>query len=323
MKRARRRAAWLALSLAVSGCASMPTLTERPEAYHLYRATRVAPTLEERLRAADRYLREAPGGPHTQQVRAFYKKEEEKYFLNAFNRLSNLYAYVEALPSGPHIEDVRTRIAFLEGKLRERSRRDVEDDAKAAATLASLADADTKRRAFVGVVKDWAARLSKIQSFGEPTSELSDETIFAFRLSEPRGACQGDHCRKLLQLSYPVPGQRELVERAAVVEIQLELEAGMLKRARLAGPELWTRLAEALSLKPLPSPTAEERADAVNRAAMLIRALLEGGFPAAECDTPAVAPAVVLRRCHGISAVMQAGRTPTEDDVLEIAPLAP
>jgi len=275
------------------------------------------------LRAADRYLREVPGGPHTEQVRTFYEKEEEKYFLRAFERLSNLYAYAEALPNGPHIEDVRTRIAFLEGKLQARSRRDVEDDAKAAATLSKLSDADTKRRAFVGVVKDWAARLIQIRTFGEPTSELSDETIFAFRLSEPRGACQGDHCRKLLQLSYPVPGQRELVERAAVVEIQLELESGGLRRVRLAGPELWTRLAEALSLKPLPSPTPEERADAVNRAAMLMRALLEARFPAAECDAPATSPTVVLRRCHGLSAVMQAGSTPMEDDVLEIAPVAP
>jgi hypothetical protein len=165
--------------------------------------------------------------------------------------------------------------------------------------------------------------LLAIQSFGEPTSELADETIFAFRLSEPRGACQGDHCRKLLELSYPVPGQRELVERAAVIEIQLELEAGLLSRARLAGPELWTRLAEALSLKPLPKPTPEERADAVSRAAMLMRALLERRFPAAECDVPAAAPAVVVRRCHGLSAVMQAASTPTEDDVLEIAPLGP
>jgi hypothetical protein len=316
-------AACLAAGLALAGCASLPTLTERPEAYHLYRATRVAPTLEERLRAADRYLREAPGGPHTEQVRAFYEKEEEKYFLHAFNRLPNLYAYAEALPQGPHIEDVHGRIVFLEAKLRERSRRDVEDDAKAAAMLAQLASADTKRRAFVGVVKDWAARLLAIQSFGEPTSELADETIFAFRLSEPRGACQGDHCRKLLELSYPVPGQRELVERAAVIEIQLELEAGLLSRARLAGPELWTRLAEALSLKPLPKPTPEERADAVSRAAMLMRALLERRFPAAECDVPAAAPAVVVRRCHGLSAVMQAASTPTEDDVLEIAPLGP
>jgi hypothetical protein len=268
-------------------------------------------------------LREVPGGPHTQQVRAFYKGEEEKYFLRAFNRLSNLYAYAEALPNGPHIEDVRTRIAFLEGKLRERSRRELEEDRKAAATLSQLADADAQRRAFVGVVRAWATRLIGIRSFGEPTSELSDETIFAFRLSEPRGACQGDHCRKLLQLSYPVPGQRELVERAAVLEIQLELEAGLLARARLAGPELWTRLAEALSLKPLPSPTPEERADAVNRAAMLMRALLEAQFPAAECDAPATAPAVIVRQCHGLRTVMSAGASATEDDVIEIAPTGP
>lgn len=318
-----RRWRGLLLGALALGCASLPTLTERPEHYQLYRASRVAPTLEERLRAADRYLREVPGGPHTQQVRSFYKQEEEKYFLGAFDRLSSLYAYRDALPRGPHIEDVTARISHLEGKLRARSQRDLDDDAKARSTLAQLADADTQRRAFVGVVKDWTARVLAIRSFGEPTSELADETIFAFRLSEPRGACQGDRCRKLLQLSYPVPGQRELVERAAVLEIQLELAGGLLSRARLAGPELWTRLAEALSLKPLPSPTVEERADAVNRAAMLVRALLEPSFPAAECDAPAAPPAVVMRKCRGLRVTMLAGQSSTDDDVIEIAPLSP
>lgn len=313
----------LFLCASLAGCASLPTLTERPEHYQLYRASRVAPTLEERLRAAERYLREVPGGPHTEQVRAFYEREEEKYFLRAFGRLSGLYAYRDALPHGPHIEDVRSRIAFLEGKLRARSQREVDADAKAAATLARLADADSQRRAFVTNVKDWAARLLAIRSFGEPTSELPHETIHAFRLSEPRGACQGDRCRKLLELSYPVPGQRELVERAAVLEIELELDRGMLSRARLAGPELWTRLAEALTLKPLASPTAEERADAVSRAAMLVKALLEPSFPAAECDVPVAPPAVVLRKCRGLRATMLAGQSSVDDDVIEIAPLAP
>jgi len=31
-------------ALTASGCASLPTLTERPEEYHLYRASRIAPT---------------------------------------------------------------------------------------------------------------------------------------------------------------------------------------------------------------------------------------------------------------------------------------
>ena len=110
--------------------------------------------------------------------------------------------------------------------------REIEADKQANATLLRLAEADTQRRAFVATVKDWAARLIRIESFGQPTSELADETIFAFRLSEPRGACVGDHCRKLLQLSYPVPGERELVERAAVMEVQLELEAGLLSATR-------------------------------------------------------------------------------------------
>ena len=313
----------LALSALVFGCAALPTLTERPEDYRLFRASRVAPTLEERLSAAHRYLREVPGGPHTATVRSWFDKEEERYYLAAFDRLPNLYAYAAALPRGPHIEDVKSRITALEIRRLAPSKRERREDAQIAATEARLVDADVKRRAFVTVFKDWTARLTKIRSFGEPTSELGDETIFAFRLSEPRGACQGDRCRKLLELSYPVPGERELVERAAILEIQLDLERGLLARARLGGPELWTRLAEALSLTPLPSPTPEQRADAVNRASLLVRALLEPRFPAAECDARAEPPIVVERSCHGLRARMVAGQNTTDDDSIEIAPTGP
>jgi hypothetical protein len=312
------------LPLALPGCASLPTLTERPEEYHLYRAARVAPTLEERLRAADRYLREVPRGPHTKQLRSWFVSSEERYFLAAFDRLPNLYAYRAALPRGPHIEDVRSRIALLEGKRSQRVVQQTEEDARIAATQARLTAADKQRRAFVATFKEWTARITRIKTFGEPTSELADETIFAFRLSEPRGACQGDRCKKLLQLEYDVPGQRELVTRAALLEVQLELERGLLQRARLAGPDLWTRLAEALSLRPLPTPTPEERADAVNRALLLVRALLEPTLPVAECpDKPVTAPVVLERSCRGLTARMLAGQNAAEDDSLEIAPAAP
>jgi hypothetical protein len=312
-------AAWLLGLLGLLGCASLPTLTERPEHYRLYRAARVAPTLEERLHAADRYLREVPDGPHEEQLRDWFVQAEERYYLSAFNRLSELYAYEQALPRGPHIEEVKSRIVALEAR---RSRRaPALDEARIAATQGRLVRADAARRAFVTTVKDWATRLVRINTFGEPTSELGSETIFAFRLSPPQGACQGDSCRKLIELNYEVPGQRELVERAALLEVQLELERGMLKAARLAGPELWLRLAEALSLTPLPSPSAEERAAAVGRSVLLLRAVLESALPAAECEKPALPPAVLERACHGLRARMLVGRPGEQDDVFEVMPV--
>jgi hypothetical protein len=308
----------LAVALCALGCASLPTLTERPEHYQLYRAARIAPSLEERLTAADRYLREVPGGPHQKQLRDWFASTEERYYLSAFNRLSQLYAYEQALPRGPHIEEVRSRIVALEAR---RARRDPGlDEQRIAATRAHLERADASRRAFVVTIKDWTSRLLAIKTFGEPTSELSDETIFAFRLSPPRGACQGDSCRKLLELSYEVPGERELVERAALLEVQLELERGLLRAARLAGPELWLRLAEALSLQPLPSPTPEERAAAVGRAVLLLRALLEPALPSAECEKPVQAPVLLERACHGLRARVLLGKPGEQDDVFEIVP---
>jgi hypothetical protein len=309
----------LALVCFVSGCAALPTLTERPEEYHLYRTARVAPTLEERLRAADRYLRDVPRGPHAKQLRDWFNQTEERYYLSAFNRLSQLYAYEQALPQGPHIEEVRSRIVALEAR-RARGRESGLDEARIAATQARLVRADASRRVLVAAVKDWTSRLVRIESFGEPTSELSDDTIFAFRLSPPRGSCRGDSCRKLLELSYEVPGERELVERAALLEVQLELERGLLSSARLAGPELWLRLAEALSLQPLPSPTPEELAAALGRSVLLLRAVLEPVLPAAECEKTAQPPILLERACRGLRARMIVGKPGEQDDVLEVLP---
>jgi hypothetical protein len=233
------------------------------------------------------------------------------------------------LPNGPHIAEVRARIAAIEAKAAARDERELREDERIAATQTRLAEADASRRAFVTALKDWAARLARIETFGEPTSALDDETIFAFRLSEPRGSCVGDRCRKLLQLEFEVPGRRQLLSRVAVLEVDLELEQGMLRKARLAGPELWTRLAEALRLEPLESPSAEQRADAINRSLFLVRAVLEQVLPAQECEAKAELPVVLSRACRGLQARKLAGQSPAEDDALEIwaapapAPAAP
>jgi hypothetical protein len=302
------------------GCASMSTLTERPEEYHLYRAARVAPTEEQRLRAAQRYLREYPRGAHRKQLERWFVHAEEQYYLKAFRRLPELHAYTEALPDGPHIAEVKARIAAIAAQRARKNEQAQLEDRKIAATQAHLDEADASRRAFVATFKDWVSRLAKVQTFGQPTSELDHETIFAFRLSQPAAVCAGDRCRKLLELEYEVPGERELVSRAAVLEVQLELAAGVLSRVRLAGPELWTRLAEALSLTPLSNPSLEQRVDALNRSALLVRAVLEPVLPAAECERKAESPVVLERSCRGVRARMFAGQSPAEDDVIEFMP---
>jgi hypothetical protein len=313
----RALGAGLLLSMAF-GCAALPTLGERPEAYHLYRATRVAPTQEERLRAADRYLREVRAGVHRREVRAWFTPAEERYYLDSFERLPKLYAYLGALPNGPHNAEVRARIAYFEHR-RERRRAGLsQQDERIARTQGQLIAADASRRAFVGALKAWTLRLAKLKTFGEPTSELDDETIFAFRLSPPRGSCQADTCRKLLELQYQVPGEGDLVLRDAVLEVQLLLDRGLLVGARLAGPELWTRLAEALSLQALPTPTADERVDALNRSALIVRSVLEPLLPAATCGVEPQPPVVLERRCHGLRLRMLAGQNAAEDDVLEV-----
>ena len=88
-------------------------------------------------------------------MQRWFEHAEEQYYLTAFQRLPSLYAYVEALPQGPHIAEVRSRIAAIEARRAARSEHELKEDRRIAATQERLAQADSSRRAFVGVVKDW------------------------------------------------------------------------------------------------------------------------------------------------------------------------
>ncbi len=316
--------AWMTAALVAVcvGCASLPTLTERPEDYRLYRSSRVAPTLEERLRAADRYLREVGESPRRKPLLAWFEREEAGYYRRAFGNLPRLHAYLAALPQGPHAAEVEARIAALSSRSQRRMAARSRDDQRILDTQAQLARADATRREFVAALKGWVERLASIQTFGEPTSELTHQTIFAFRLSPPQGSCKGDACRKLMEFTFDVPAEGRLVSRVALLEVQLELERGLIRRARLAGPELWTRLGEALSLQARPNPSAAERTDALNRSSWVIRSVLEPVLPAAECDVKVEVPLVLERACRGLRVRVLAGAGPSDDDVLEVAPLA-
>src|SRR5262249_3494945 len=95
------RGAALALALSGAGCSFFAA----PGDYAAYRATRVAPTLEERLAAAQRYLRDRPQGAFQDEVRAAFDHAEGVYYGSKRGSITGLYAYLEALPSGPHHEE--------------------------------------------------------------------------------------------------------------------------------------------------------------------------------------------------------------------------
>src|SRR6186997_2145569 len=91
------------LLLSLSGGCSLGTrLTAGHEDYRLYRETRLAKTVEQRLATSHGYLKAMPEGKWRGEVRSWFRLSEPAYFRSAQNSLPRLRAYLLAMPDGPH-----------------------------------------------------------------------------------------------------------------------------------------------------------------------------------------------------------------------------
>jgi hypothetical protein len=318
------RLATLACGLALGGCAAASRLTAPVDDYQLYRATRLGPTLEARLTAANQYLNRMPNGVFRKQVLRWFQPEEKRYFRRAWRSLPRLRAYLAAMPDGPNAEVVAERIVELELEQQFAKNREERELSAARRIGRELDAAAAARRNFVGELSAWVAKLSAIRSFGESTAELDHELIHRFRLSEPPGRCLGDRCRKLLSFGFKVPSDKQLVEREAIAEVEFGLDAsGALASARIGGPDLFSRLDEAIELRTVTPEDAQARAEAIARAAQLVAHAVETALPAGECERQPVSPVILVRACRGIELVVIAGMTIEEDDRIEVRAVLP
>lgn len=307
-----------ALPLAL-GCASTARITGDFGEYAAYRRTRLATTYEERLGAADRYLRDYPNGDYRDEVRAWFKPAEKHYFKLAWDNLPRLRAYLDAMPKGPHAEAVAERIGELESRRTFSDRREARMLAYAWGIEARLDAAAEGRRELLREVSALVAALAKTRSFGEPTSELDSELLLRFRVRQPPGTCDGDHCRKKFSFTYAVPENKSLVDRTAHVTLEITLDHGLVRQLTLAGPELLTRIAEAVEVNAVPE-NAQARAEAIGHAVDVLDAALEAGMPQAKCEADAVSPVVVARKCEGVLFSARYGEDAGAPDVLTVSP---
>src|SRR5580692_5757015 len=99
----------LVLSLLGAGCSFFSSTGD----YAAYRTTRMAPTFEERLAAAQRYLRDRPSGAYAGEVHAWFDHAEGVFYSSKKGSVGGLDAYLAALPTGPHSEEAERRISEL------------------------------------------------------------------------------------------------------------------------------------------------------------------------------------------------------------------
>jgi len=310
--------AWplLALWLGVTSCASTARITGDFGEYRRYREYRVATTVEARLGAAERYLREYPEGSYRKEVRAWYTPAERRYFKLAWDTLPRLRAYLDAMPRGPHAEAVADRITQLESRTVFAARREQRMLGHAQDIETRLSRAAAQRRGFVREFSRLTELLAATRTFDEPTSELDPALLVRLRERPPPLHCEGDQCRKVFSFSYAVPEDKSLTERAIDVTLHIRLERGLVQELSLSGPELLTRLAEAITVRAVPPLNAQASAEALGQALEIVTASVDVGLPKEQCAVDAVSPVVLERRCDGVRLLVVAGTEPGAPDRL-------
>lgn len=306
---------WSSAMLVSSACAGpLSQVTADREDYWAYRQVRTAASVDAKLGAAVRYLRDRPGGRWHHEVRRWFNATEPEFFESLGNDFGGMHRYLVALPGGPHSDAAEDRILELERARELASRREAHELAGARAVEARLAQAAAARDGFLHAFGEWIGQLTAIKTWGGRTSDLDGELIYRYRLVEPAARCDTWRCVKTLSIDYAVPEGASLVARRAVFDVILRLEAGGVVAAEISGPELFTRLGEALLVRPIAPDAAGARIDALGRVADLVAASAEPALPSARCERSPTSPVVVDRECDGVRLRMIAAAVADEDD---------
>lgn len=323
MKETLRRAFCVSSAVALLGCSVGNQLVAGRSEYELYRNTRLAPTVEARLAAGNRYLKNDPEGRYAAEIKAWFEPTEKAYVGAAWNSLPRLRAYMKALPDGPSHERVKSRAEELEATIGFAAKREQEAEARSAALEANLERAAEQRKAFLDEMNAWIRSLATVRSWGKPLAELESEVAVRFGGNAIGDSCIDELCSKAFTPRFAIPIKQQVVPREAAYSVELVYKNGVLAEARLRGRELFSRLGEALDRRAVSFSDPQSRAEGIGRALSLVTEALGSSFAAEGCERPAVSPIVLERACGGIRIVATAALTTGEDDIIAFGPEAP
>ncbi len=293
------------MALLLSACASTARITGGFADYRSYREARLAPTLEGRLSASERYLQDFPRGDYREQVRAWFSPAEARYFKLAWDNLPRLRAYLDAMPRGPHAAAVSDRITQLESR-RVFAERRLQRSLEAARVLeARFALAAGQRRELLREFARLVGLLAATRSFGKRDTEL--EPALLQIVQGPAPACADEQCSAAFKFPYAVPNDKILTERVAEARLQVTFKNGRMRELSLSGPELLTRVAEAVEVRAVRTDNPQAHAEALGHALDVVADALDASLPKARCAAEAVSPVVLSRRCGQVRLDVVAG----------------
>jgi hypothetical protein len=319
------RGAALSLAILGAGCSFFAS----PGDYSAYRVTRIAPTFEERLAAAQRYLADHPDGAFRDDVRAYFDHAEEVYYTSKMGSVAGLEAYLAALPSGPHHEDAERKIGEMTAVARLRTAE--LDNVAAAVEARVVGPAAMARLAVRRELEAWLVRFLDPEVFRKRIAAGKASLVIPWSLSLPPLRCElldppqgpaARRCAKLFELAYEVDGPHGSEPREATFEITLlENEKGVPILVTLGGPDLFLRLEETYRVKPMSRDDDVQRTASAARVVSLVNRVFSSEVSAEDCAR-AVSPPLLLRlACEGVRADVVPAAAPGEDDRIVVAPL--
>lgn len=295
-----------------AGCAALRPITASQGDLADYRATRVAPTWGRRLAAMQRYLERRPDGAWGREVREAYDAEEPRFFARASDSRAGVRGYVADLPRGPHAQAAIWLLVAFDEKLEDFDVAKM--SAAARATESRLDVAAAERRAADDWVATTLAALVDDAPWGQP---LDASTVLAAQLRGRRAATWGAvPNRAQVHFAFVAPARQGPEARHLDATIELDVQGGVPRSARLSGPDLLVRWAEVDSLRALDSARLEDRSFAAARVRERLAGLLEGRFPEGRCATSGGGEEadLVSRACDGrkVRVVMGGGAGQTD-----------
>jgi hypothetical protein len=305
-----RRVAAVALGLFGSACAGkLDALVAPTSDYADYRLTRVAPTVPERLQAAERYLKQHPDGAFREAVARWYGRIEPLFFEASSDTLAGAEKYLSVLPHGPHANSAEQRRDAFRAAARVSSGERIAE--QGAAFEVRLAAAAKARDEVLVTYTAWLGRVLDFDGWGRPLGEASEAFSSAW-LADPKPKCTSDRCRKLLTLPYELQIGGKPEKFVCLLEIAVRLSKGRVAEVTIAGPALFARLTEAH----LARPTAADdqgRARARSWVIELTEGAAERRLPRSRCARESTG-AALTRECDGRRLDLYAATGPEESD---------
>lgn len=313
--RSKWRRVGAAMALLGSACAGKLDAVVAPTGdYADYRLMRVAPTLPERLEAADRYLKQHPDGTFRDAVKRWYGRVEPLFFEALSDSLAGAEKYLSVLPHGPHANSAaQLRDAFRAAARIEAGDRIAEQGAAFERRLSAAAKA---RDEVLVAYTAWIGHALDFDGWGRSLEEAGEPFSSAWQ-ADPKPKCSPDRCSKLITLPYELEIAGKPENFVCLLEISVRLVKGRVADLAIAGPALFARLAEAHLARPT-SSDEQGRRRARAWAIELTEGAAERRLPRSRCAREGSSRAALVRECDGrrLDLYAAAGTDESEDRVV-------